>query len=226
MKILYSTALLFFAYGAMAQEQAQPGFAPAELKLTTKLSQYVFRNINLTAEKAINARQTIGVTLEYRPGGKTTGMADAAFGPLGTSYYQPHLNSLYNGATIGVNSKFYFIKDKSLYVDAVGFYRRWWFDEKYVDHRDVEAKLDIAATRNERLDVYGFKALFGRSFVRRTKSMTYVLDIYAGVGVRNKQRTSESYNGRVNDVYYSYKIERAAGWMPTLQGGLQLGIGR
>jgi len=196
-----------------------------KFKIMTQPTQFLSNDFPLIFEKVFK-RSALGLTIAYRPSTQNSGKIKSyGYGLAGIYWYQNFTNDLYNAVTVGVNSKYFIVKKYNLFIEAHLFYRYWWFNNKYAEFDNMEG-YRFKATRTERQNVYGLKILFGNSFQFKTKSkIKPIIDLYCGFGVRYKTWKFETFNGTIRDDYYTYKKETGNYWMPTLQGGLKIGIG-
>jgi hypothetical protein len=202
-------------------------------RITITPTQFIFLDFPVTIEKVFN-RQTIGLTISYRPAPRNSGEIKGGTGGFGYYLDQGFRNQMYNAVTIGLLSKYYLSNFRKLYLEANPFYRYWWFDNKQCSYDNVEG-YNFDATRSETINEYGFKLFFGKSVMFRSKGkIKPVLDAFIGAGIRYKEYVYETYNGTVNGVYYTYKKETGNNWddqhtmsyIPqiTIQGGIRFGI--
>jgi hypothetical protein len=195
-------------------------------RIMTVPTQYVFNEYNLAVERVFK-RNTLGLEFGFRPSTQRSGEAQSGGRGMWFGDYsnQNFVNKLYNGVTFGVNSKYYLSSQNKRYIEAVVFYRYWWFNDKNCYYNNVEG-YRFNGTRTESQNIFGIKLLFGRSFQLRTSfKLKPIMDLYCGVGVRYKSCVFETDNGTVGDMYYSYKQDLLQYWIPSIQGGIKLGFG-
>lgn len=205
-------------------------------RITILPSQFLFYDFPLTIERVYN-RTSLGVIISYRPSTQNGGEISGGHGLFGYYLDNNFQNKLYNSYTVGFNTKYFLNKIKTFFLEGELFYRYWWFDNKNCYYPNVEG-YRFDATRTERQNVYGFKLLLGNSMQLKTKSKVKpILDVYVGVGFRYKTYVFETYNGTINNIYYSYKKETGDNWgdahqrvslgMPfSIQCGIKIGIGK
>jgi hypothetical protein len=220
MRKRFLTLILWALVQIMSFGQDSTG---VKYRITVTPTQFVLLDFPLTIERVFK-RHTIGLTIAYRPSIKNSGKIGGGNGNGGVYKDRNFLNPFYNAITIGFNSKYYFNTKKNLFLDANVFYRYWWFDKKDIEY-DGE-KDDFKGIRSERQQVVGFKLLFGRSFQLKTKSKVKpIVDLYCGAGMRYKTYVFETFDGTINDTYYTYYKEEMRGWLPSIQAGVKLGVG-
>jgi len=225
--LIFITLIQKFSF---AQDTTQIG-----LKIMILPTQFLFLDFPLTIEKVFK-RETLGLTVSYRPSPQSSGEIRGGHGLFGYYLDQSFRNSMYNCFTVGLNSKYFLSKRKKLFLDANLFYRYWWFDNKNCHYDNVEG-YRFNATRTENQNEYGFKLLFGNSFQIKTKSKVKpIIDLYCGLGLRYITYVFETFNGTINETYYSYKKETGNNWSAaqdritlgspiSVQGGVKIGIG-
>ena len=194
-------------------------------RIMTIPTQFVVNDYNLGVERVFK-RNTLGFQLGFRPATQFSGEVKSIIhGLYGDYSNQNFVNKLYNGFTFGLNSKYYLTSQNRFYVEALIFYRYWWFNNKNCYLNSVEEG-SFSGTRTESQNVFGLKVLFGRSFQIRTSfKLKPILDLYCGVGVRYKSYVFDTYNGTVGDIYYTYNQEAYQYWVPSIQGGIKIGVG-
>lgn len=195
-------------------------------KITTKPTEILFGNIPITVERVF-ARRTLGITASYRPAYQNGGeVAAISTGMFGDYQYQYAANKIVEGLYVSVNSKQYVSKRiRNFYIDPELFYRRWWCDDKMAIFKNVEG-YRFDAIRTESVNVYGLKVLAGYSFVLgRRKKPAIVVDAYGGLGVRYKSWVWDSKDGTVLNTYYVDRTDEGHLILPSVQLGVQFGLG-
>ncbi|MEO6903409.1 MAG: hypothetical protein ABI315_09655 [Bacteroidia bacterium] len=195
-----------------------------KFRITTTPIQLFFYDFPLNFEKSFK-KYTVGVIASYRLSTRNSGRVSGGAGLLGGYRTQNFWNPLYNAFTIGLNSKYYFVKEKHDFIESILFYRYWWFNNKDCEYDNVEG-YNFQGTRTERQDIFGLKLLYGHSFTIKIKSnVKPIIDLYVGLGLRYITYKFETVNGKVKDIYYDYKQDIGNSWAPTFHFGLKLGLG-
>jgi hypothetical protein len=197
-----------------------------EFSISTNTTQYFFLDFPLIFEKYYT-RHTLGLLISYRPSTMNSGEVTSGKGPITGEYvFQNYHNYLYHAVTVGVNSKYFFSKKNNLYIDGQVFYRYWWFDNKEAVFENVEGGYTFDGLRTEKQNILGFKLLFGKSIqiVSRHK-IRPIINMYVGTGLRYKKYRFETFNGFVNGNYYTYKEDVWSQWIPSLEFGMNIGLG-
>ena len=227
MRALFFTFIitLCFVYPTFGQDSNSVNYS-----ISTNISQYLFLDFPVTFEKYYN-RHTIGLTLSYRPSTINSAVISGGYGAvLGTGYTnQNYHNYLYNAMTIGLNSKYYLTTHTNkFYIDVNVFYRYWWFDNKHATYeKNVEnfSEYHFDGIRSEKQNILGLKLLMGQTRVfREGHKIRPIINLYAGLGLRYKMYSFETFNGYVNDDYYAYKKDAWSEWTPTIEFGLNVGL--
>jgi len=231
----YLLSILLFctiAAPAYARQITDTANMPVRWKITVRPFEFFVRNFPLTVEKVFD-RMTIGLTVAYRTPYQNSGKVNTGINIPGGYTVNYPFNGYAQGMSVEANSKQYIFSGKAqkhrLYVDAALFYRRWWFEGKNTSHDRVEGTdphPSFNGLRNEYLNVVGAKALIGTSvFSHNVGKLKLVMDFYGGVGLRYKTWKFETFNGTVEGQYYTYNKETGNKWAPSIQGGVQVGIG-
>jgi len=224
MKKIILTAILLALYSAYSNAQDT---CRLKYRITTIPFQYLFNDYNLTFEKAVSNRRTLGLTLGFKPSTKNGGDLEfSTHGLMGYYQYQNFWNPLYNAFTVGINSKYYFSKYNNRFIEGNIFYRLWWFDKKNCSYNNIEDE-SWSGNRTERQNVYGMKLLFGKSYQIKTNiKIKPVIDIYWGVGLRYKTCRYETINGTFDNLLFlPYKLETENFLAPSIHFGLKMGFG-
>lgn len=188
-------------------------------------SQFIFNDYSISAEKFFG-RHTIGLTLGYRPSTKSGGEIHGGSGTFGYYEDQNMWNDLYEAATIGLNSKYYFGKKNRYFTDFCLFYRNWWFENKYAKYDNIEG-YRFDGLRTEEQNVYGLKLLLGYStYIFKGNRNSIVMDFYAGIGFRNRDFSFKTFDGFVNDIHHDFFNESRSQLSVGPQGGLKIGYQR
>lgn len=221
MRVLF--LLLFitssFFHSAFGQDSSRVRFA-----ISTTVTEYTLLNFPIVLEKYYK-KHTIGLTAAYRPSTSNGREIDVGYGGMPFVGYtsQNYRNPLYESITLGLNSKFFLLPEK-YYVDIQVFYRYWWFDNKMAKSESREYSFD--GLRSERQNVVGLKFLMGRTFVfRHGRNISHIIDMYAGTAIRYRTYRFETVDGYINDQYYTYKKETWSDWIPSIQFGVNIGLG-
>lgn len=177
-------------------------------------SQFIFKEFPLSIEKYIGHRNTIG--LHYaRKFGKDISGDSLGLRSINHFYFKGY----FNAETIAINSKWYFDKARTSYIDLVLFKRYWWYDK-------VTYFFDgIPRTTQDKMDVYGIKLLVGYTIVQPDKwRFKPYMSAFAGIGIRFKQFQSEIFNSEVGGVLINYGLEENHGYLPSIQAGINVGV--
>ena len=218
------TILLFFLYFFSYKFSVSQDSTEVKLRITTIPIQLCFYDFPINIEKSFN-QFTAGVITSYRLSTRNSGRVSGGVGLLGGYQTQNFWNPFYNALTIGLNSKYYFAKEKHDFIESILFYRYWWFNYKDCEYNNVEG-YNFQGTRTERQDVLGLKLLYGQSFTIKVKSKVKpIIDLYVGLGLRYNTYKFETFNGTVKGIYYDYKQDTGNSWAPSFHFGLKLGIG-
>jgi hypothetical protein len=172
------------------------------------------------------ARVRYGAIFSYRPSTQKSGLVESAGSGFAGGYGQNHFNRLYDSYTIGLFQKTYLSGQIKYFLETDVFYRKWRFAEKYAKFENVEG-YRFEGLRTERVNVYCIKLLFGRTVLiskRQGLGALKGIDIYVGVGGRYRTSQYETFNGTVNDVFYSYLIEKNSRFIITPQFGAKIMI--
>lgn len=220
---------IFFITNGLFYPIFGQNYSRVNYSISTNISQYLFLDFPVTFEKYFN-RHTLGLTVSFRPATKDSAVVTGGFGAVpGTGYVNQNFhNFLYNGLTIGLNSKYFFTTSNRFYFDAHLFYRYWWFDKKYAVYKEnVEAPSEyhFNGIRSENQNIFGLRLLIGMSKVyREGNRIMPIINLYAGTGIRYKIYNFETYNGFVNGVYFTYKKDTWSQWVPTIEFGMNIGF--
>ena len=220
-KIILIFLILNFGFYLKAQKVELPEFT-----MSTYPIQFLFNEYSLNFEKLFAQKQTAGFLLSYRPSTKNSGEFEGGgHGVFGDYSSQNYFNPYYNSFTFGLNTKRYISKRNNIYLDLLGFYRHWWFENKTISF-DNEEGYRFNGLRTEHQNVYGIKLLIGNTSIISTNSrIKPFLDIYFGLGVRYKAADFKTFNGTVNDIYYDYRNDKNYFWLPSAHFGIKFGAG-
>ncbi|GAL86679.1 hypothetical protein MYP_3909 [Sporocytophaga myxococcoides] len=218
--LIFSFLFLMSFHFSFGQLPGSKGF-----RIFTTPTQYIFKDYPITFEK-IHNRHTFGITGSFRSSTKSGGEARATGSGMFGGYSSDNMrNYLYNAYTIMLNSKFYPGKGRSFFVEGVLFYRRFWFDNKYVKFEDMGGKYSFEGTRTERQNQYGFRLQCGFTFyILKSRKTHPIFEIYAGMGPSYKETTYITENGMINEAYYDYKKEFRTSWSPIFNAGVKVGF--
>lgn len=194
------------------------------IRISITPSQYLFHDYPVTIERIFN-RFAVGLTFSYKTDTQESGEVKLPFYGMFYSYPNQNLwNNLYEAINTGVNLKYFFSEQNTWYTEADLYYQYWWFDNKYAEYDDVEG-YRFKGTRTETQNVYGLKLLIGNSFrIQCNGRINPLIDIYCGLGIKNKFYTFETYNGTVYETYYDYKKDMGNYWTPSLHFGVKIGM--
>lgn len=210
--------IMLSALLACAQDTLQSKF-----RITTTPTQYALSDFPITIEK-VKKNRTYGITLGFRANNQSQRVQNNGFGFYTDYHNQNMLNPFYNAATIGINTKYYFGRRDILFFDFQGFYRYWWFNNKYAEYENLEG-YSFKGTRSERQNVFGAKLLMGWTFILSPEKRTHsVFEIYYGLGGRYKTYQYETINGNINGTYYNSKNESGSTMVMTFHLGFRLGL--
>ncbi len=194
--------------------------------ITTQPLQFLCRDVPITVER-IFKRNTLGITFGYRFD------SDLENNPTNNVEYwggrhEAFTCPLYNGATIGVSSKYYFTKKSRMYFEGQLFYRFWWYNNRSWELPYKGSSFGFDYNSSLRNHVFGFKFLWGQSYIpKKIRKVNPVFSWYVGIGIRKKylyeygERCRTSYSG--NSPYYPFE-EKSAKWEPSTQAGFSLGV--
>lgn len=167
-----------------------------------------------------------GIFLAYRPSTQKAGLVnDIGAGSTGGYEISRVTDNLYNAYTTGFYYKTYAKKHPASFYEVDAFYRNWNFKHKYAEFNDAEG-YRFKGDRSENVDVYGLKLLAGQTFLlsRRDRKTKLYIDFYGGVGIRYQSEVYQTFNGTVDDVYYNYRKDMYHHLLPSLQGGIRIGL--
>lgn len=216
--------LFIVGIGLAHSSMAQDTTLQARFRIMTTPTEFIGLNFPLTIEKIVG-RHAFALTLAYRPSTQSSGEVQGGKGSMGGYDIQNFTNYLYNAVTIGIGTKYYIPQWYNFFFETDVFYRHWWFDDKYASYPNVEG-YRFNGRRTESQNVYGIKLLGGRSFeIKSNSRIKFVVDIYAGLGLRYRTHVYETFDGTVNDTYYLYLKETGNDFYPTPQFGLKVGMG-
>lgn len=212
-------ALVVFSMPLMAQEIESKG-----IRVSSKVSQYLFGNFPISIEKSINDCLTFGFDLAYKPGYKQSGEIKPLYATSDNYFLQNFWNTHYNSYTLGLHSKCFLTKKNTLYMEPNFYYRHWWFNEKQVFFGDVEG-YNFNATRSERQNVFGTNLLIGRAFnLFKRGGVNYVVDLDMGPGFVYRTYDFVTEDGILNGQYVDHHHERGENWHVTINFGLSFGL--
>jgi hypothetical protein len=213
-------SFIFLGYHLLGQDNLNRNY-----QIMVTPSQFFFNDYSISAEKFFG-RHTIGLTLGYRPSTKSGGEIHGGSGLYGIYEDQNMWNGLYQAATIGLISKYYFGKRDRSFVDVGLFYRNWWFEKKYARYENMEG-YRFDGLRTEEQNVYGLKLMVGHStYLLKGNSNSLIIDFYAGIGIRNKSLWFRTYDGMVDDTYYDFYNEKRSHLSVGPQAGIKIGYQR
>lgn len=219
--------VVLYAHSLFSQEVQQPvgETQHANIRITTTPFQFFFKEIPINIEKSFG-KYTFGLLAAYRPSTSKGGVISGVNGLSGNYLHQNYWNHLYSGITVGANSKYFFkIFEKDWFIDTQVYYRHWWFENKECSY-ETAGDYKFNGLRTEQQDVFGIKALIGKTFVFDTGGKVKpIIDVYTGIGLRYKQWVFQTYNGTVNHKFYNYKEDKDNSLNPTLHLGVKIGIG-
>lgn len=185
-------------------------------------SQFIFNDYSISAEKFFKGR-TIGITLGYKPSTKSGGEISGGHGLLGIYKDQNMWNGLYEAVTFGINSKYYFKRNKRFFGDLALFYRYWWFEKKYAKFDNVEG-YRFDGLRTEQQNVVGMKLLAGYStYILKGNKGSIIIDFYVGIGLRYKSLWFRTYDGFIYKTYHDFYSERSNHFSVGPQAGFKIG---
>jgi len=172
-----------------------------------------------------NKRARYGILFSYRPNTQDSGLVKSSGTGLAGGYGQNYLNKLYTSYTLGVYQKTYLNKAATIFLEADVFYRNWNFKNKFAEFNNVEG-YHFKGVRTEDVDVWCIKLLTGVTLLltKRERKFSPYIDCYAGIGVRYKEETYETFNGFVSGTYYSYRKDKFFYTPVTPQVGIKVGL--
>jgi hypothetical protein len=207
--------LSFSFQHAISQRVVEIGVKPTEAAF-----------LNFEANAGIgNKKARYGIFLSYRPDTQNSGEIKSRGTGAAGGYGKPHYNKLYSSYTVGLYHKRYLNKYSTTFLEADVFYRNWSFKNKQASFEDGRGYW-FDGTRTENIDVYGLKLLLGETIFLSPKKhkRRFYLDVYGGLGVRHRKETYETFDGYVNDVFYTYKKDVFSNTPIGIQGGVKLGL--
>ncbi|OQP63102.1 hypothetical protein A3860_03770 [Niastella vici] len=213
--VLLVTICIFIFLEGRSQRVMEFGIKPTEAAF-----------LNFEANAAIGNKKTrYGILLSYRPSTQDSGRVNSGGSGAAGGYGHRYLNKLYKSYTIGFYQKTYVNKALDTYLEADVFYRNWRFKNKHASFQDVEG-YNFQGLRTENVDVYCLKLLIGQTIflTPATRKVRLYLDVYGGLGYRYQEETYETFDGYVNDDYYSYKKDKFNYRRITPQGGVKFGL--
>ena len=172
-----------------------------------------------------NDKHRYGLILSFRPSTQDSGLIKGAGSGAAGGYGHAHYNRLYTSYTLGCYQKHYFRKADDIFFETDIFYRNWNFKNKPAEFTNAEG-YRFKGVRTENVNVYALKLLIGKTlFLSRSRHrFSTFLDYYIGAGIRYKEETYETFNGFVNDIYYTYWKDRFNHIWVTPQLGIKLGL--
>ncbi len=218
--IVLLLCFMLYSFSALAAEEDQKEV----LRLTTLPTQYLFYDFPFIVEKRFHA-MALGATFAYRFSTEDGGQVNGISGLLGDYINQNFWNPMYSAVTLGMHAKYFLGQQKTWFLEPGVFYRYWWFDNKEVQYDNVEG-YRFDGTRSETQQVYAFRLLVGSDIaIRSSSKVKAVMEWYCGLGFRYKTYLFKTYDGTVNDQYYTYKEDVGSVWKPSIHLGIRLGVG-
>lgn len=219
-KILQLLGLVLLCNASFGQDSLKGNY-----RIMVTPTQFIFNDYTLSVEKLMG-RHTLGLSLGYKPSTKEGGEVKGGSGLFGYYEDQNMWNDLYNAATIGLNSKYYFGKKQKFFGELQLFYRNWWFDNKQAIYKNIEG-YRFDGLRSEEQNVYGLKLMAGRSSrILKGDRNALALDFYAGIGLRYKTFWFKTAEGMVGDEYFGYRVDTGKRFNVGPQVGLKIGLER
>ncbi|MCF8298340.1 MAG: hypothetical protein K9J13_12410 [Saprospiraceae bacterium] len=227
MKITLSLIFLIIINLLPSSSQAQLDSSNTRGYLYINPTQLLFREVIISYERKLSDKNTIGLSLGFRPSRKSKAEIDGIVHGMGGDYELQNMGiPFYNAVYISVSPKFFiYKKHPDTYLSCELFNRYWWFNNKYVEFNNVEG-YRFKATRTERVEVIGVKLLYGQTNNKVTlKNKTIYYNIYQGIGYRAKLHTYESWNGTINNIPIVHHKTSGALHLITFHFGIQIGLG-
>gem|GEM_PF-6826568 len=178
-------------------------------EVSWELARLVYQELNFSYTRYIKKGQVgLGLELGYKP-------------PSSTTTHYNNLNELnINGSTtammlmpftdskyIGILGKFYFEKQSvfNMYFSFVGYYRSSYFNNARVEWNDQVDRREVlfySDSLNLLQTTKGLKLIYGVNIIQRLNNhMAFVIDLYAGIGLRSLKNTMYHYDYK----YYNNK---------------------
>lgn len=188
--------------------------------------QLLVREIVFNIETPISQRFDISFGLGYRFNDNSNSREiKGRYQTFGEYYLQNFNNDFLQAYKIDFGLKYYFREERDYFIAVNPFYRHWWMDKESCYYNNPK-HYNFDGTRTDRVNVFGCKLLVGEHFdLFKTDKMSLNFCPYLGLGFRYTFYQYETFNGTVNEQYYTYLKENFEKWHITPQIGFMCGLG-
>ena len=215
MKLLAFVVFVLIHLASVAQS------AVPKWRISTNPMQYYFTGANIAVER-VRPKFILGADLSYKPSFCDGCEVYGGIGLVGNYEHQNLWNDNYQSLSFSLYPKFLF--STGVYVSPQPFIRYWWFNQKHVEFRNVEA-YHFTGLRNEQQKIVGLRLLIGAvEWKKEIKNMTLFIDASGGPGAFVSWQEFETFNGYVWDQYYPYLKEHRKGAGLSAHFRLQIGF--